>query len=142
MCVIKIKGKICMINSVNGSNFQPITKVAFKQYQQSSAEIPQAPMQYDAYMSSQNTKMPPEIGFFRLMSGFLTDNQVNQINQSRRLPSNAKFIMNGYGSYSISNNILGVRVGTQTLPEGFEVKKNVLGQAVVLPKGSEGLFIR
>ena len=50
--------------------------------------------------------------------------------------------MNGYGSYSISNNILGVRVGTQTLPEGFEVKKNFLGQAVVLPKGSEGLFIR
>lgn len=137
-----MKGKICMINSVNSSNFQPITKVAFKQYQQPSAEIPQAPMHCDAYVSSQNTTMPPEIGFFRLMSGFLTDNQVNQINQSRQLPSNAKFIMNGYGSYSISNNILGVRVGTQTLPEGFEVKKNVLGQAVVLPKGSEGLFIR
>ena len=50
--------------------------------------------------------------------------------------------MNGVGGYSISNNFFGIRVGTQILPEGFEVRKNIFGQAVVLPKGSEGLLIR
>ena len=35
-----------------------------------------------------------------------------------------------------------MRIGTQTIPQGFEVKKNVLGQAVVLPKDSTGIMIK
>ena len=85
---------------------------------------------------------PPRIGTARLMFGLLTDRQVAQINASRKLPPNAKFVMNGVGGYSISNNFFGVRVGTQTLPEGFEVKKNILGFAVVLPKGSDGIMLK
>lgn len=34
------------------------------------------------------------------------------------------------------------RIWVYTLPEGFEVRKNVFGQAVVLPKGSDGLLIK
>lgn len=85
---------------------------------------------------------PPRISTVRLMFNLLTDQQIEQINKSRRLPDNAKFIMSGYGRFNIANNFFGIRVGTQTLPEGFEVKKDVLGFAIVLPKDSEGLMIR
>lgn len=132
-----------MINTVSEINCIPIKGATFKQYpQQAMKENVQAPMRNDQFVPSNNQALPPEIGTFRLSTGFLTDRQVDAINQSRRLPSNAKFVMNGYGSYSISNNFFGIRIGTQTLPEGFEVRKNVFGQAVVLPKGSEGLMIR
>lgn len=132
-----------MINTVSEINCTPIKGATFKQYsQQAMKEKVQAPVRNDQFVPSNNQALPPEIGTFRLSTGFLTDRQVDAINQSRRLPSNAKFVMNGYGSYSISNNFFGIRIGTQTLPEGFEVRKNVFGQAVVLPKGSEGLMIR
>ncbi len=132
-----------MINTVSEINCTPIKGATFKQYpQQAMKENVQASVRNDQFVPSNNQALPPEIGTFRLSTGFLTDRQVDAINQSRRLPSNAKFVMDGYGSYSISNNFFGIRIGTQTLPEGFEVRKNVFGQAVVLPKGSEGLMIR
>ena len=89
-----------------------------------------------------NAKDGVEIGMIRLATGFLTDEQVAKINETRKLPDNAKFIANGYGQYYIANNFFGVRAGTQTLPEGFEVKKNVLGRAVVIAKDTNGLLIK
>ena len=132
-----------MINPINTVNFNPIKKVAFKQNPQPIKENLQKTIENDKFVSStQQENLPPDIGTFRLTTGFLTDKQVDDINKTRQLPPNAKFVMNGYGSYAISNNFFGIRVGTQTLPEGFEVRKNVFGQAVVLPKGSEGLLIK
>lgn len=85
---------------------------------------------------------PPEISTIRLMFSRLTDEQIAQINDSGKLHENAKFVMNGYGGYTICNNFFNLRVGTRELPQGFEVKKNVMGFATVLPKGAEGAFIK
>ena len=103
-----------------------------------------SPLGRDVFEISNKTEdlIPPEIGVIRLGTGFLTDEQIAQINKTRKLPDNAKFVPNGIGQYRIVNNFINLTVGTQTLPEGFEVKKNILGQAVVLPKGSDGLFIK
>lgn len=132
-----------MLNPISAVDYNNIKKVAFKQSSQPTKENTQIPIENDEFVSStQQETLPPDIGTFRLTTGFLTDKQVDDINKTRQLPSNAKFVMNGAGGYSISNNFFGIRVGTQTLPEGFEVRKNVFGQAVVLPKGSEGLLIR
>ena len=105
------------------------------------ADLTQQPDSFERSEESQELQ-PPRIGMGRLIFGLLTDKQVAQINASRKLPPNAKFVMNGVGGYSISNNFFGVRTGTQILPEGFEVKKNVLGFAVVLPKGSDGIMLK
>ncbi len=82
------------------------------------------------------------IGVLRLATGILTDEQIAEINKTGRLPDNAKFIPNGFGQYCIANNFFNMRAGTQTLPEGFEVKKNVVGLAIVVPKGTDGLLIK
>ena len=84
-----------------------------------------------------------EIGAFRVITNLLTDEQVAEINRTKRLPDNAKFVMTpGGAGYSIVYDFMGLRTGTKTLPEGFEVKKNVMGLAVVVPKDSEGLLIK
>ena len=98
----------------------------------------------DAFQKSdvENEGIQVEIGTIRLATGFLTDAQVAEINKTRKLPENAKFFSNGYGQYFIANNFFGMRAGTQTLPEGFEVKKNFMGQAIVVAKDTKGLLIR
>ena len=133
-----------MINSLNS---MPVRSVIFKQTQQVMNPVQQQTVyhtQYDNYENSPKSKQlsPPDIGTFRLLTGFLTNQQVEDINRIGMLPPNAKFVMNGYGGYEISNNFMGIRVGTQVLPQVFEGRKNVIGQAVVLPKGCNGLLLK
>ena len=94
------------------------------------------------------SKKAPEIGTFRAISGFLTDEQYAQLKKSGVLPSNCKFIKeenadgNFTGDYEITYNFFGLRQGTQKLPAGFEIKRNIIGQTVVVPEGTTGLLIK
>jgi len=89
-----------------------------------------------------NQTQAPNIGFFRITFNYLSDEQIKQVNESGKLPKNAKFIPDGMGGYRIHNNFFGIRHGTQQLPAGFELKRSLLGFTVVVPKGTDGLFIR
>ena len=85
----------------------------------------------------------PQIGFFRLAFKRLTQEQIDAINGGAQLPSNAKFHANIEGQkYTIGNKILGITQGTRTLPAGFEVRKSWLGFTAVVPKDTEGWFLR
>lgn len=99
-------------------------------------------MPNDSFESCSEIEKPPKINCVRIIFNRLTDEQIEQINKSGKLPDNAKFVTNESGGYSISPNIFGLTTGTQILPEGFEVKKNKLGVTVVLPKGTSGLLIK
>lgn len=100
----------------------------------------------DTYIPQETTgetETAPKIGAFRLITCLLTDEQIAEINKTRKLPDNGKFIATpGGNGYTINYNLMNLRTGTKTLPEGFEVKRNILGFAVVLPKDTEGLFIK
>ncbi len=96
----------------------------------------------DVFVNS-TEKQPPEISKIRLFFRYLNDEQVKAVNECGKLPKNAKFIPKSDGTgYRIHNNFFGVRSGTQIIPEGYEVRRNWLGFAIVVPKGTEGLFIR
>ena len=126
------------VNFRNTNQQLPVNADGSYYQQQSQSQVPPQ----DMYVRSDYMRpQPPEIGFLRLATGFITQEQVDQINLSRRLPDNAKFIQNEYGKFVICNNFMGLRVGTQELPMGFEVKLNIIGKAVVLPKGSSGLLV-
>ena len=104
------------------------------------AKIPDLPN--DSVDLSCNKKIP-DIGFFRIALNRLTPEQIAMVNESGKLPGNAKFVRNPMtGEYQINNNILGWTQGTRTLPAGYEVRRNVLGFTTVLPKDTEGLFIK
>jgi len=102
----------------------------------------------DEFISSKNTNKtqtytePPEISWGRAVTGFLTQDQIDAINETRRLPDNVKIMQNGAGGYVLVYNYFGIRPGTQTVPEGFEIKQDVIGVAHVLPKDTNGLMIK
>ena len=72
----------------------------------------------------------------------ISDEQVQQINATGKLPPNAKFVPNELGGYQLTNNFFGIQAGTQELPAGFEVKKNILGFTTIVPKGTKGMLIK
>lgn len=84
----------------------------------------------------------PKISWARAAFSRLTNEQITIINETRKLPQGTKFVPNGYGGYTLSNNYGGIVTGTRTMPEGFELKKNWLGFTVVVPKETESIFIK
>lgn len=85
---------------------------------------------------------PPKISWGRAVTGFLTQEQVDAINETRRLPDNVKIMPDGAGGYVISYNYFGIRPGTQTVPAGFEIKQDVIGMAHVVPQDTNGLLLK
>ncbi|MBQ4114251.1 hypothetical protein IJD34_02470 [bacterium] len=84
-----------------------------------------------------------EISRLRLATSFLTDEQIAKINKEGTLPDNAKFIFDGFDcSYYVANNFFGIRAGSKELPEGFEVKKNIIGQARAVPQHTKITLIK
>ena len=130
-----------LINAIGGLNATCNCQECKKAKQNSQALAFKANENADT-VELNNTKQPPEISRARLAFGILTDDQIAAINESGKLPKNAKFMQNGFGGFTICNNFFGLRAGTQELPVGFEVKKNILGFACVLPKGTEGLAVK
>lgn len=94
------------------------------------------------FNSQQVDNTPPQIGGMRIALNYLTKDQIKEVNRTRRLPDNAKFVQTGFGKYEICNNFFDLRAGTQVLPEGYEVKRDLLGFTIVVPAGTKGLFIR
>ena len=140
------------INAISGVNFKS-DYPNVRNHKVSSES--QYPMQERSYLNSdcgedevcftkENAEIIdiPRIGTARIIFNRLTDKQIETINKTGRLPDNAKFVANGQGGYVITNNFMDLRIGTQTLPEGFEVKKDVFGFTCVLPKGSHGLMVK
>lgn len=91
--------------------------------------------------SASEKKQPPNIGRWRLFFNRLTQEQINQVNETRMLPEKAKF-ERGLAGYVVANNWCNVFEGTPVLPAGYELKRGLLGFTKVRPIGTKGLFIR
>ena len=89
-----------------------------------------------------NMSEPPKISWGRAVSGFLTQEQIDMINETGRLPDNVKIIPNGAGGYTFDYNYFGLRAGTQTVPAGFEMKRDIIGVAHVVPKDTNGILYK
>ena len=97
---------------------------------------------YDYEAENEMMTEPNSISIARLAFQYLNDAQIEEVNRTGMLPENAKFVRTSDGRYIICNNFFGIRAGTRKIPEGYEVKRDFLGFAVVVPKETKGLFIR
>ena len=94
------------------------------------------------YLRRKSSQMS-NIGFLRLHFGRLNNDQINQVNKGGKLPSNAIIVYNEKtDSFDIKSNYLGLKTGISALPTGFELRKNIWGFTVIVPKDSEGLYLR
>jgi len=124
------------INSI--SSFSPASKIHFGQLTASATSSIKSMPADDAKFAKVSA---PKISRIRLLFNRLTDEQIKQVNESGMLPENAKFYSNGMGGYALGNNFFNISTGTRQLPAGYELQKNLLGFTVVVPKGSDGLFV-
>ena len=86
-----------------------------------------------------NLKVNP----LRIWFNRLTKEQIKAINETRQLPKNIKIRPNDVGTgFHIYHNIFNLKSGTTSLPEGFELRQNRLGFTRLLPKDTEGFWIR
>lgn len=83
----------------------------------------------------------PRIGFMRLLFNRLTKEQIDGINQSGKLPKNAKFVEN-MGKINIAWNLADITTGTHELPKGYEVKNDIFGFTHVVREGTKNIFIK
>lgn len=87
-------------------------------------------------------KDPGKVGYFRAVFSRLTNEQIKEANESGKIKGKVKFKSNQRGGYVIVPNLMYITTGTQTIPAGFELRKNWLGFTRVLPKDAEGAFIK
>lgn len=127
------------INAVSGLNF---SKVNFKQNENTGATTTQIPESKPDSAEFSTKVDVPKISKTRLFFTRLTDEQIAAVNKAGRLPDGAKFVANGFGGYTICNNFFNFRAGTQQIPAGFELVKNVFGFTEVMPIGTKGAFIK
>ncbi len=88
------------------------------------------------------TENTVEISSIRAILNRLTDEQIKEINETGRLPEGVKISKDAFGQYHIRDNTVNFYPGTRTVPEGYELKKDWLGFTVIVPKDTEGMFIR
>lgn len=107
--------------------------------------VPPAPVKIEEKQDTveltqtKDTAKPPSIGRMRLMFSRLTNEQIKAVNESKMLPSNAKF---QFGGKVICNNWFGISGGTQKLLPGYELKNNIFGFTKVVPEGTKGFWFK
>ena len=84
----------------------------------------------------------PKISLPRVLFCRLKQDQVNQVNESRKLPKNAKLKENGMGGMYLTFNICDFTKGTHTLPAGYELKNDILGFTHIVREGTQAWYLK
>ncbi len=107
-----------------------------------TAAAPKTPeIKSDTVELSTKEVKPPKIGALRILFRYLKQDQIDAINETKRLPKNAKFI-GAPGGYALFINWFNIVSGTTKLPDTHEVKRDFLGFTIVVPKETKSIFIR
>lgn len=88
------------------------------------------------------TQNTTPISVLEAFTGILSDEQIAEINKTKQMPEGTLIAKDELGNYYITNDVLGIDTGTRTLPKGYEVKKDRLGFAIVVPEGTKGIMIK
>ena len=90
---------------------------------------------------SDTVKNNKDINFLQAETSLLTDEQIKEINKTKKMPEGTVIAKDELGNYYITSDIFILQSGTRTLPKGYEVKKDKLGFAIVVPIGTKGILI-
>lgn len=95
----------------------------------------------DVFKTSKNGKT--KVNPFRIWFQRLTKEQIAEINSTGKLPDNMKVRPNPVGTgYHTYHNIFNLQNGTKTLPDGYELRQNKLGFTRLVPKDTEGFWLK
>ncbi len=84
----------------------------------------------------------PKISMIRILFKRLNQEQIYGVNTSRNLPKNAKFKNDTLGNPTLTWNIFDFTAGTHKLPEGYELKNDILGFTHVVREGTKSWYLK
>ena len=121
-------------------NTGKVYSVYFQDFEDNLFDCFESSVQDSNQIIQQEKVQAPKIGLGRILTHRFTKEQINAINECRELPQNAKF--KGNNKISITLNLFDITKGTHKLPEGYELKNDILGYTHVVREGTKSLFIR
>ena len=84
----------------------------------------------------------PKISMVRVLFKRLNQEQIYGVNTSRNLPKNAKFKNDTCGNPRLTWNLFDFTSGTHKLPEGYELKNDILGFTHVVREGTKSWYLK
>ncbi len=84
----------------------------------------------------------PRISMVRVLFKRLNQEQIYGVNKTRNLPKNAKFKNNTLGNPRLTWNLFDFTSGTHKLPEGYELKNDILGFTHVVREGTKSWYLK
>ena len=84
----------------------------------------------------------PKISMIRVLFKRLNQEQIYGVNTSRNLPKNAKSKNNTCGNPRLTWNLFDFTSGTHKLPEGYELKNDILGFTHVVREGTKSWYLK
>ena len=84
----------------------------------------------------------PKISMIRVLFKRLNQEQIYGVNTSRNLPKNAKFKNDTCGNPRLTWNLFDFTSGTHKLPEGYELKNDILGFTHVVREGTKSWYLK
>ena len=123
----KIQNQPILIKKQNANNI-------FESFQ---TNIQHYPKTIDEVLS-----VTPQISIPRVLFRRLTQEQIYDVNKSGNLPKNAKFKDDSLGKPKLTWNAFDFTAGTHKLPEGYELKNDILGFTHVVRKGTKSWYLK
>ena len=106
-------------------------------------ELPKTMPQTDIFKPQVEEKKAPEISGVRVFFNRLTDEQIAQVNESGKLPKNAKVVDDvAIGKPRLTWNLWDITPGTHKMPAGYELKKDILGFTHLVREGTQAWYLK
>lgn len=118
--------------------------VFVKQKQDDLASGPHAGDTFEAKKLDDETRVEcPKASWFQAITQRLSDEQVEIINKTGKLPDGVKVIRNtNTGDFMLCPDFNVFTPGTKTIPAGYELKQSIGGVTLVVPQDTESIFIK
>ena len=113
---------------------KPVENNIFEAFQ---TNINQTQKTTDEFLSA-----TPKISIPRVLFKRLTQQQIYEVNTCGNLPKNAKFKNDIFGNPILTWNAIDFTAGTHKLPEGYELKNDLLGFTHVVREGTKSWYLK
>ncbi len=122
------------LNPCNGKDSSKVNTNIFYEIR----EIPQYPKDILEFSSKESSKPQVNLKLRNILFSRFNDKQINQINAAGELPDNAKIT----DLNKIVWNKFNITKGSHKIPQGYELKNDILGFTHVVRKDSKAWYLK
>ena len=124
-----------------GTNVKENANISFAGNEEGDAFVSTAAPTEAAAVAKENGAT--KIGTLRVMMNRLKKDQIAEVNATGELPKNAKIVTDPEtGKLKMKWNLCDFTEGTHKIPEGYELKNDILGFTHVVREGTQAWYLK